>query len=148
MPQLVLQRLAEERGWLEGEVEPKLRRRHRRRMAERIMASQDTTSLARHVETLVEEVRQQLKQERLPQRVLHHLQASKRLLEKLTPDQIQAKDRFELQAEAADPIRLELLLNPSETTSTTSSSRTRSGPPHLRRLQRRLSQMLFRQRQP
>ena len=143
MPALVLQRLIEE-----GQLQPgfrnkptRLKRRHRRRLVAEVLENKDPKRLARAIESTVEEIRQQLRQERVPSRVLHHLQASKRLLEKLTPETLNSRERFELQAEAeAIRGRLRLLLADNRSTSGTSMAQ------RLWRLQRRLQRRLSRPR--
>ena len=138
MPQLVLQRLAEQRNHSTNSDTPKQRRRLGRWITEQVMSTQDPIALSRTIETLVEEVRQQLKQERVPHRVLHHLQASKRLLEKLTPDQVNDRERFELKAEAASiQGRLELLLAENQ------SKKTVTFTQQLWKLQRSIRRVLL-----
>ena len=139
MPQLVLQRLAEGLDLSKNVAASKQRHRLGRKITEKVMTTQEPTALARTVETLVEDVRQQLKQERVPHRVLHHLQASKRLLEKLTPDQVNETERFELKAEAAAiKGRLDLLLDEKPSTTTVSLAQ------RLWRIQRRVGKTLLR----
>jgi len=139
MPQLVLQRLAEGLDLSKNVEASKQRPRLGRKITEKVMTTQEPTALARTVETLVEDVRQQLKQERVPHRVLHHLQASKRLLEKLTPDQVNETERFELKAEAAAiKGRLDLLLDEKPSTTTVSLAQ------RLWRIQRRVGKTLLR----
>ena len=141
MPALVLQRLIEE-GHLQPSLRNKstrLKRRHRRRLVAEVLENQDPKRLARAIESAVDETRQQLRQERVPSRVLHHLQASKRLLEKLTPETLNSRERFELQAEAeAIRGRLRLLLADNWSASGTSMAQ------RLWRLQRRLQRLLSR----
>ena len=143
MPNLVLERLIEEQALqLSLRSQPKkLKRRHRRRIVEQVLQHQKPKQLAQAVEVAVEETRQQLRQERVPHRVLHHLKVSKRLLEKLTPDALNSRESFELKAEAeAISGRLRLLLNDSQLSSTTSIAQG------LWKLQRRISQTLFKPR--
>lgn len=140
MPMLILQRLIEEGQFQPGlRSQPsRLKRRHRRRIVEEVLRNQEPKRLARAVESAVEETRQQLRQERVPSRVLHHLQVSKRLLEKLTPETLNARERFEMKAEAeAIQGRLRLLLADNQSSTTTSMAQ------RLWRLQRRLRRMLF-----
>jgi len=143
MPTLVLQRLIEEQALHVGlQNQPKkLKRRHRRRIVDQVLHHQEPKQLAQAVESAVEETRQQLRQKRVPHRVLHHLQVSKRLLEKLTPDTLNPRERFELKAEAeAIRGRLQLLLNDNQSSSTTSMAQ------RLWRVQRRISQTLLKRR--
>ncbi|MAR06733.1 MAG: hypothetical protein CL862_06500 [Cyanobium sp. NAT70] len=136
MPTMVLKRVAEEAQWIESRVDQTLRRRQLKQIAERVLLTQEPRELARSIETLIEEVRQQLKQERVPHRVLHHLQVSKRLLEKLTPDQLNNDERFQLNGEAmAIKSRLDFLLG--ETKATTSTKTVQ----YWWRLQRRVSRI-------
>jgi hypothetical protein len=140
MPMLILQRLIEEGQFQPGlRSQPsRLKRRHRRRIVEEVLRNQEPKRLARAVESAVEETRQQLRQERVPSRVLHHLQVSKRLLEKLTPETLNARERFEMKAEAeAIQGRLRLLLADNQSSTATSMAQ------RLWRLQRRLRRMLF-----
>ena len=139
MPPLVLQRLAEERNLVSSGGPLKHPRRLGRRIIDQVMSTQEPTVLAKTIETLIEDVRQQLKQERLPHRVLHHLQATKRLLERLTPDQVNEKERFELKAEAAAiQARLELLMAEHHTSARVTMTQ------RLWRVQRRMSKALLR----
>ena len=138
---MVLQRLIEE-GHLQPSLRNKstrLKRRHRRRLVAEVLENQDPKRLARAIESAVDETRQQLRQERVPSRVLHHLQASKRLLEKLTPETLNSRERFELRAEAeAIRGRLRLLLADNRSASGTSMAQ------RLWRLQRRLQRLVSR----
>ena len=140
MPTLILQRLVEEGQFQPGlRSQPsRLKRRHRRRIVGEVLQNQEPKRLARAVESAVEETRQQLRQERVPSRVLHHLQVSKRLLEKLTPETLNSSERFEMKAEAeAIQGRLRLLLADNQSSTTTSMAQG------LWRLQRRLRRILF-----
>ena len=146
MPTLILQRLVEE-GHLQPGRRSKpsrlkqpshLKRRHRRRIVEEVLRNEDPKQLAQAVESAVEETRQQLRQERVPSRVLHHLQVSKRLLEKLTPETLNARERFEMKAEAeAIQGRLRLLLAKDQSPIFTSMAQ------RLWRLQRRFRRILM-----
>jgi len=140
MPTLILQRLVEEGQFQPGlQSQPsRLKRRHRRRIVGEVLQNQEPKRLARAVESAVEETRQQLRQERVPSRVLHHLQVSKRLLEKLTPETLNSSERFEMKAEAeAIQGRLRLLLADNQSSTATSMAQG------LWRLQRRLRRILF-----
>ena len=140
MPTLILQRLVEEGQFQPGlRSQPsRLKRRHRRRIVGEVLQNQEPKRLARAVESAVEETRQQLRQERVPSRVLHHLQVAKRLLEKLTPETLNSSERFEMKAEAeAIQGRLRLLLADNQSSTTTSMAQG------LWRLQRRLRRILF-----
>ncbi|WP_028951576.1 hypothetical protein [Synechococcus sp. CC9616] len=140
MPTLILQRLVEEGQFQLGlQSQPsRLKRRHRRRIVGEVLQNQEPKRLARAVESAVEETRQQLRQERVPSRVLHHLQVSKRLLEKLTPETLNSSERFEMKAEAeAIQGRLRLLLADNQSSTATSMAQG------LWRLQRRLRRILF-----
>lgn len=140
MPTLILQRLVEEGQFQPGlRSQPsRLKRRHRRRIVGEVLQNQEPKRLARAVESAVEETRQQLRQERVPSRVLHHLQVSKRLLEKLTPETLNSSERFEMKAEAeAIQGRLRLLLADNQSSTATSMAQG------LWRLQRRLRRILF-----
>ena len=140
MPTLILQRLVEEGQFQPGlQSQPsRLKRRHRRRIVGEVLQNQEPKRLARAVESAVEETLQQLRQERVPSRVLHHLQVSKRLLEKLTPETLNSSERFEMKAEAeAIQGRLRLLLADNQSSTATSMAQG------LWRLQRRLRRIPF-----
>ena len=140
MPEIVLQRLANDPGLLAHPLHKPLRRKHIKRMTERILHHQTPAELARTVETVIDEVRQQLRQDRVPHRLLHHLHASKRLLEKLTPDQLTDAERFNLLTEA-NTIRgrLDLLISePQHTTQSKSAQRWWRGRRRLSNVMERL----------
>ena len=140
MPEMVLQRLANDPGLLAHPLHKPLRRKHIKRMTKRILHHQTPAELARTVETVIDEVRQQLRQDRVPHRLLHHLHASKRLLEKLTPDQLTDAERFNLLTEA-NTIRgrLDLLISePKNTTQSKSAQRWWRGRRRLSNVMKRL----------
>ena len=141
MPTLILQHLVEERHLQPGlrNQTSRLKRRHRRRIVDEVLRNQEPKQLARAIESAVEETRQQLRKDRVPGRVLHHLQASKRLLEKLTPETLSSRERFEIKAESeAIRGRLRLLLSDEQSSTTTSMAQ------RLWRLQRRLRRRFVR----
>ena len=119
----MLQRLAQDPNVLALPLQKKLRRKHIKRIAEQTVHHPAPEELAKTVETLIDDVRQQLKQDRVPHRLLHHLHASKRLLEKITADQLSDEERFQLLAEA-DTIhsRLALLIAQPHSTKHASSA--------------------------
>ena len=119
MPEMLLQRLAEDRSLLAFPPAKPLRRKHVKQIADRIVHHPAPEQLAMEVESLIDEIRQQLKQDRVPLRLLNHLHASKRLLEKLTPDQLSDDERFKLIAEATTiQNRLDLLTSQPQSTTT------------------------------
>lgn len=122
LPRIVLQRLVDETSLLSRSGGIKGQRRLYRRIAKQVLRSREPKRLAQDVESFVEEVRRQLRQDKVPDRLLHHLQTSSRLLEKLSPGQLNKQERFQLKGEAnAIQSRLKLLLNESELTTLTSA---------------------------